>query len=312
MPGELLGEMPGEMPGDVLAGMVTIPGGDFRIGGDDPDAFPSDGEGPVRTVGLDSFEVDTRCVTVEQFGAFVGATGYVTESELFGWSFVFAGLLPPEARRGVRQGRVPGAPWWLPVDGATWRTPEGPGSDVDGRLDHPVTHVSWNDASAYAAWVGKRLPTEAEWEVAARGGLEKARFAWGDELEPSGQHRCNIWQGEFPTYNTGADGYLSTAPVDAFPPNGYGLYNTAGNVWEWCSDWFSPDWHAHESQQTRLRPGGPATGTAKVIKGGSYLCHVSYCNRYRVSARTSNTPDSSTGHTGFRCATDAATTSGAS
>ena len=167
-------------------------------------------------------------------------------------------------------------------------------------------HTSWNDAQAYASWARKRLPTEAEWEVAARGGLDRAIYPWGDELAPRGQHRCNTWQGTFPTLNTLEDGYLGTAPVNAFRPNGYGLYNMAGNVWEWCSDWWSNSWHVEASPATRLNPKGPTSGISRVIRGGSYLCHESYCNRYRVAARTSNTPDSSTAHMGFRCAATAA------
>jgi len=169
-------------------------------------------------------------------------------------------------------------------------------------LDHPVVHVSWNDALAYCNWAGKRLPTEAEWEFAARGGLEQKKYAWGDELLPNGQHYANIWQGQFPNENQGLDGYKGTAPARSFPPNDYGLYNVCGNIWEWCSDWFSSTYHVHD---TRENPKGIPNGTSKVIRGGSYLCHESYCNRYRVAARSSNTPDSSTGHMGFRCAKDA-------
>lgn len=284
--------------------MVRIPAGLYQIGGDDPDSFPEDGEGPVRQVELEAFWVETRCVTVRQFGNFVKATRYVTEAEHFGWSFVFNSLVDPKARNHILEARVPEAPWWLAVAGAYWRAPEGPGSNIGERPNHPVTHVSWNDACAYATWAGKRLPTEAEWETAARGGLENAKFPWGNQLTPRGRHRCNIWQGEFPLINTEEDGYFSTAPVDTFPPNGYGLYNMAGNVWEWCNDWFSQDWHAADAPITRVHPGGPSTGQARVIKGGSYMCHTSYCNRYRVAARSLNTPDSSTGHMGFRCAAD--------
>jgi formylglycine-generating enzyme required for sulfatase activity len=157
-------------------------------------------------------------------------------------------------------------------------------------MEHPVVHISWNDALAYCHWAGKRLPSEAEWEFAARGGLRQKIYPWGDELTPNGKHQCNIWQGKFPTFNSGADGHTGTAPVKSFLPNGFGLYNCAGNVWEWCSDWFSPFKR------------NPESGESKIIKGGSYLCHASYCNRYRVAARTANTPDSSSGHTGFRCA----------
>lgn len=269
------------------------------MGGEDPDAFPADGEGPVREVELRPFAIDACAVTVSQFATFAKETGHETDAERYGWSFVFAGLLRPEQVRDS-VGHVPEAPWWIGVEGSSWRAPEGPGSGVSRRQNHPVTHVSWNDAVGYADWAGKRLPTEAEWEYAARGGLEQQRFPWGDELSPRGQHRCNIWQGEFPRRNTLGDGHLGTAPVRSFRPNGFGLYNMAGNVWEWCADWFGTD-HPDTRQ---VDPTGPPTGTARVVRGGSYLCHDSYCNRYRVAARTSNTPDSTTGHMGFRCVTD--------
>ena len=168
-------------------------------------------------------------------------------------------------------------------------------------MDHPVVHVSWNDAQAYCVWAGKRLPTEAEWEYAARGGLEGKAFPWGDELEPNGEHRMNVWQGTFPNENTCADGFYGVAPVDAFPPNGYGLHNATGNVWEWCSDWFSIDFHTRD---TRTDPKGPARAENRSTRGGSYLCHDSYCRRYRVAARNSMEPSSTTGNTGFRCAQD--------
>ncbi|MEU0844602.1 formylglycine-generating enzyme family protein [Streptomyces sp. NPDC005962] len=287
-----------------LRAMLRIPGGTYAMGGDDADAFPEDGEGPVRAVRLSPFLIDATAVTNRQFAAFVRSSGYRTDAERHGWSFVFYALVLPGARRSVRDGTVAQAPWWLGVDGACWRAPYGPGSSWTDLSNHPVVHVSWRDASAYAHWAGKRLPTEAEWERAARGGLERSRFPWGDELLPRGQHRCNIWQGKFPQVNTGEDGYLGTAPVKAYRANNLGLYNTSGNVWEWCSDWWSTTWHAADRPEAREDPAGPPTGEAKVIRGGSYLCHASYCNRYRVAARTSNTPDSSTGHMGFRCAAD--------
>ena len=282
--------------------MVRVPGGEFRMGSSDPDAFPGDGEGPVRAVELPPYWIDSTAVTNQQFAAFAKSTGYVTDAERFGWSYVFYALVTLTARGAIRDGSVPGVPWWIAVEGATWRFPEGPGSDIDTRPDHPVVHVSWHDATAYASWAGKRLPTEAEWEKAARGGLDGRRFPWGDELTPRGDHRCNIWQGNFPELNTADDGYFGTAPVKSFRPNGFGLYNASGNVWEWCADWWSAAWHVRDRPETRINPQGPPEGESRVIRGGSYLCHASYCNRYRVAARTRNTPDSTTGHMGFRCA----------
>lgn len=262
--------------------------------GAEGEGFAADGEGPVRTVQLSAFEIDRYAVTNADFARFVAASGHVTEAEAYGWSFVFEGFLAaPKAYRAV-----PAARWWRQVFGANWRQPEGPGSAVDARLDHPVVHVSWNDAQAYCAWVGARLPSEAEWEYAARGGLEGARYPWGDRLRPNGEHRCNIWQGEFPLHNSAADGYIGTAPVTSFEPNGHGLHNAAGNVWEWCSDWFGNQ----RGHGPVTDPSGPPDGPGRVVKGGSYLCHASYCNRYRVAARTFNTPDSTTGHMGFRVA----------
>ncbi|MER6675425.1 formylglycine-generating enzyme family protein [Streptomyces sp. NPDC000983] len=277
-------------------GTVALPGGAFLMGAEDSEGFPADGEGPVRTVRLSPFRMDACAVTNDAFAAFVADTGHVTDAERLDWSYVFAGFLPAALRRGAP--RPEPTPWWCAVAGASWDRPEGPGSDLSGRGDHPVVHVSWYDATAYAAWAGKRLPTEAEWEYAARGGLEGRRYPWGDELDPDGTYRCNIWRGTFPTKNTAADGHRGTAPVTAFAPNGFGLYNTSGNVWEWCADWWST------GHRGSLDAAGPAEGTAKVIRGGSHMCHASYCNRYRVAARSANTPDSSSGHAGFRCAAD--------
>lgn len=284
--------------------MVLIPGGRFRMGSDAADVFPADGEGPVRTVQVDDFRISRTAVTNDDFAAFVQDTGHITEAERFGWSYVFADLLHPAAGRHVIDGTVAGAPWWRGVRHTTWACPFGPGSTLEGLGGHPVVHVSWNDAQAYSAWAGARLPTEAEWEKAARGGLDRATYPWGDELTPDGEHRANIWQGTFPEHNTGDDGYPATAPVQAFAPNAFGLHNMAGNVWEWTSDWWSPTWHVRPSAETRINPQGPPAGSARVVRGGSYLCHRSYCNRYRVAARTSSTPDSSLGHTGFRLAAD--------
>ncbi len=281
-----------------MSDYLHLPGGAFEMGTDGPWAYPVDGEGPVHTVTLAPFSIDATAVTNAEFGEFVAATGHRTAAEEYGWSFVFGGLLPDdfEETRAVAS-----AQWWRQVLGSTWRTPEGPQSNIDDRSDHPVIHVSWLDASAYALWAGKRLPTEAEWEYAARGGLEGRLFPWGNDLEPDGGHRMNVWQGTFPTQNTLADGHLGTAPVTAYEPNGYGLYNMTGNVWEWCSDWYDPGYYAHSPREN---PGGPESGTHHVMRGGSYLCHASYCRRYRVGARSANEPDSTTGNLGFRCASN--------
>jgi len=262
--------------------MVELGGGAFWMGADGPECVAGDGEGPVREVEVGAFAIDPYAVSNSRFAAFVEATSHVTDAERYGWSFVFGGLLPdefPDTRGAVQ------APWWRQVHGAFWRRPEGPHSSIEDRLDHPVVHVSWRDAEAFCRWSETRLPTEVEWEFAARGGLVGKRFPWGDELEPGGEHRMNVWQGTFPSENTLGDGYLGTCPVDAFPANGYGLHNTTGNVWEWCAD-------SSDGAQ------------AMVTRGGSYLCHDSYCNRYRVAARSSNTVDTSTGNMGFRCARD--------
>jgi len=286
--------------------MVPVPGGPFEMGARDPDANAMDGEGPVRTVDLSPFLVDEACVTNRQFARFVRETGYITEAERSGMSYVFYGLLEGAREHLTVHGSAGGTPWWLAVEGACWRSPEGPGTSAHDRPNHPVVHLSWDDAQAYAAWAGKRLPTEAEWEKAARGGLVQARYPWGDDWQPRGKHRANIWQGDFPYRNTTDDGYVGTAPVKSYKPNGYGLYNVAGNVWEWVNDGWSTTWHRPERPETRLDPQGPCVDPSsdRVIRGGSYLCHDSYCNRYRVAARTHNPPNSTTGNIGFRCALD--------
>jgi len=228
------------------SGLVELDGGSFSMGAEDTEGFPEDGEGPVRDVELSPFAIGAHAVTNRRFADFVDATGYTTDAERYGWSFVFAGLLPdsfPDTRGVV------GAPWWRQVFGATWRCPEGPQSVVEDRLDHPVVHVSWRDAGAFCVWAQLRLPTEAEWEFAARGGLVQQRFPWGDQREPGGEHRMNIWHGTFPTHNSREDGYYGTCPVAEFPANGYGLHNTSGNVWEWCGYWFHASYHRRASQR---------------------------------------------------------------
>lgn len=284
-------------PGDG-AQPVVIPAGSFLMGDEGSDANPFDGEGPVRVVEVSAFVLDATAVDNDRFRRFVEATGHVTTAERDGWSFVFGPFVPDHLQASA----VPasGVPWWWRVDGARWDQPEGPGSDLDGRGNHPVVHVSFADAVAYAAWAGKRLPTEAEWEHAARGGLESATYPWGDELTPDGRWRCNIWQGEFPTKNTGQDGYAGTAPVDAFEPNGYGLHQMAGNVWEWTAD----RWTIDHDPEPITDPTGPSHGEAYVRRGGSYLCHDSYCNRYRVAARDRSHQADTTANIGFRCAAD--------
>lgn len=278
-------------------GQVRLPAATFAMGDAFDEGYPGDGESPVHPVELGSFHMDATAVTNAQFATFVKATGYRTEAETFGSSAVFHLAVPRGSADVV--GVAAGTPWWLNVRGACWRCPEGPGSSVSERQNHPVVHVSWNDAQAYCAWAGKQLPTEAQWEYAARGGLEGRRFAWGDELTSNGRWHLNIWQGRFPDVNTLDDGFLTTAPVKTFRPNGFGLWNTAGNVWEWCADWFSPTYYGESLTSS---PEGPETGEERVMRGGSYLCHDSYCHRYRVGARSSNVPDSFSANLGFRCA----------
>ena len=263
---------------------IAIPAATFLMGSDDEVTYPSDGEAPAREAPVGPFAIESCAVTNAEFATFIDATGHQTTAEVEGWSFVFGGLLPDDFpdTRGVAS-----APWWRQVFGASWQHPHGPDSTIEDRADHPVVHVSWFDAQQYCAWVGGRLPTEAEWEYAARGGLHQKRFPWGDEETPQGIHQCNVWQGEFPATNTLADGWYDTAPVDTFEPNDFGLFNMVGNAWEWCADWFRPE-----------------EPTARAMRGGSFLCNPSYCFRYRNSARGSNTPDSSTGNLGFRVAHD--------
>lgn len=265
------------------------------MGTDNP-GIPPDGEGPQRQVHVDPFFMDIHEVSNHQFQSFTNATGYITEAERFGDSFVFEGVLSETVKSQITQA-VAAAPWWLPVKGANWKHPEGPDSGITERLDHPVLHVSWGDAVAYCSWAKKRLPTEGEWEHACRGGLEDRLYPWGNKLNPKGQHYANLWQGDFPTQNLGEDGYITTSPVMSFPPNGYGLYNMVGNVWEWTADW----WTVHHTTDHKHNPKGPPSGSDRVKKGGSYMCHKSYCYRYRCAARSQNTPDSSASNLGFRC-----------
>jgi len=279
--------------------LVRLPGGRVRTGTDEP-LLPQDGEGPARAARISPFAIDPFAVTNSWFSEFVAETGYRTEAESFGWSAVFFAFLPENLRA------APGAAaasWWRRIDGSCWRHPEGPQSSVEDRLNHPVVHISWNDAQAFATWAGGRLPSEAEWEYAAHGGIAGARFPWGDD-EPD-DHAvlpCNIWQGAFPTENTAADGFAGTAPVDAFRPNGFGLYNMVGNTWEWCADAF----RVHSlTKSARQRNAAAQASTERLMKGGSYLCHKSYCYRYRIAARSGATGDTSTGHLGFRIVFDA-------
>jgi len=262
--------------------MVSIPGGTYAMGTDHGMPF----EGPVHRVTVHAFWMDRCAVTNREFARFVAATGHRTESEKQGWSGVF----DTKAHE------------WRPVKGADWRHPEGPASSIDGRQDEPVVHVSWDDAVAYARWAGKRLPTEAEFEWAARGGRTGAEYAWGDTLRPGGRDMANTWQGEFPTHDEGTDGYRRVAPVGRFPPNGYGLFDIAGNVWEWTSDWFSEDYFRTASGA--VDPTGPESGTEKAIRGGSWLCAGNYCAGYRVAARQHSPRDSGLNNVGFRCVRD--------
>ncbi len=296
--------------------MIRIPGGTFSMGSDR--FYPE--EAPVRNVDVESFSIDAHTVTNEEFSKFVRKTGYVTVAE--------RALDPADFPGAPIENLVPGAlvfhmtagpvdlrdysQWWSWVPGASWKHPEGPGSSVKARPDHPVVHVAFEDAEAYARWAGKRLPTEAEWEFAARGGLDARDFVWGDEMEPGGKPFANTWQGEFPWQNLGTDGYERTAPVGRFPPNGYGLYDMAGNVWEWTTDWYTRDRSivqspccAGDAREGSYDPCQPGTRIPrKVLKGGSFLCAPSYCLRFRPAARSPQAIDTGMSHLGFRCVGD--------
>lgn len=277
---------------------VHVAGGKTFVGTRQPD-IPQDGEGPERAVTLADYALEAMTVTNARFAEFVKATGYVTEAERFGWSAVFFGdqaHLDAATRVGSQ------LPWWHKIDGAHWRQPEGPGSSVADRMDHPVVQVSWHDANAFARWVGGRLPSEAEWEHAARGGAVRKRFPWGD-TEPDDDDNifCNIWQGRFPSVNTCRDGYARTAPARSFGPYGAGFYAMCGNVWEWTGDPFRI---RSVSKAAKLRNAHSGRYAEKVLKGGSFLCHITYCYRYRIAARMAMTPDSAGSNTGFRVAYD--------
>ena len=287
---------PAASPIHDAAQTLPIPGGTVTVGSDAP-FFREDGAGPARRLALRPFRIDAHAVTNRRFAGFVAATGYRTEAERFGWSYVFHLFVPP----GMAAPSPVGTPWWGQVHGAAWATPEGPGSSVQDRLDHPVVHIAWNDAAAFAAWAGGRLPTEAEWEHAAKGGDDTARFPWGAQEPDDSSAMCNIWQGDFPRHNTRADGWLGTAPADAYAPNGFGLFNACGNTWEWCADPFRV---RSLSAAAKQRNRNAADERERVMKGGSHLCHRSYCYRYRITARSGRSPDSSAGHIGFRVAYD--------
>lgn len=274
-----------------LVDAVKVPGGRAFVGTSQPE-LPEDGEGPLRRQKVADLLWERGATTVEAFSRFVAATGYVTEAERFGWSYVFYQHLPPASSPATS---LPGVEWWRQTFNATWQWPSGP-DGPPAELDHPVVHVSWNDATAYALWAGGRLPREAEWEHAARGGLGNVRFPWGnDEPNDVDHFPCNIWQGRFPHTNLCADGHAGTAPAISFAPNGFDLYNMVGNTWEWTADLFKV-----RSLKRKIVRDANALGSRKLLKGGSFLCHISYCYRYRISARTGNTADSSSSHTGFR------------
>jgi formylglycine-generating enzyme len=285
-------------------GMVLIPGGTFWMGC--KDATLSDAL-PVHRVTLNGFWLDKTEVTNEQFEHFVRQTGYITYAE----RQTIAGVEPGSLvfKQPSPTSSITNCCWWQYIPGASWRSPEGPGSNLEGRYKHPVVHVTWSDALAYTQWAGKRLPTEAEFEYAARGGLSRKLYSWGDELTPEGCWKANIWQGNFPRHNALEDGFFGTAPVGSYPPNGYGLYDMTGNVWEWCSDWYDARYYATLGICT-VNPQGPATdydpGEPRILKkvqrGGSFLCNARYCTKYLVGARGKGAIDTSTSHSGFRCA----------
>lgn len=313
-------------PADAPEGMVWVPDGTFTMGTDEQEAYPQ--EKPAHAVKVNGFWMDAAEVTNEQFKAFAEATGYVTVAERKPEWEEMKKQLPPGTPKPSEDQLIAGAlvftppsqpvatydysQWWTWTPGADWRHPEGPGSDLEGRWNHPVVHIAYEDALAYCEWAGKRLPTEAEWEFAARGGNDQQRYAWGDDFRPQGRFMANTFQGQFPNRNSGEDGFSGTAPVKSFPANQYGLYDMIGNVWEWTSDWY--DVQAYQKRAGKLvnNPDGPESSfdpqnpysRERVTKGGSFLCALNYCVNYRPSARIGTSYDTGMSHTGFRCAKD--------
>ena len=305
-------------------GMVWVPGGEYWMGTDSENAWPD--EKPAHKVRVDGFWMDTTEVTNAKFQKFTDATKYVTTAERAPTLEEIMSQSPPGTPPPPPEVLVPGSlvftmtegqvplddfsQWWKWTPGANWRHPEGPDTDLTGREQHPVVHISWDDAVAYAKWAGKRLPTEAEWEFAARGGLDRANYGWGQEPPSLEKPQANLWTGDFPYRNTTVDGYVRTSPVKSFPANGYGLYDMAGNVWEWCSDWYDRDAYKRiPPGKVTVNPEGPSSSndplrpytTQRSQRGGSFLCNDSYCSRYRPSARHGGTPDTGISHVGFRC-----------
>ena len=285
-----------ESTGEDGSRIVKIPGGTALLGTASPQ-FLLDGEGPLKRKKIKPFRMDSATVTNARFKVFVDATSYKTEAEQIGDSFVFAGSL---SRNAAPSQSVVAAPWWRIISGTSWKAIHGPGSEMAWRPGHPVVHISWNDAMAFAKWAKGRLPTESEWEHAARGGLGDVLFPWGGhEPNDTDSFPCNIWQGQFPETDLGRDGYAGTAPSLSFEPNGYGLYNMVGNVWEWTSQSFKV-----KSLKKSVAAAHAGKEGFKLTKGGSFLCHVSYCYRYRIAARSGISPDSSAAHQGFRVVYD--------
>ena len=302
-------------PGAAPEGMIWIPGGTFWMGCDDCDMPDTQ---PVHLVSVDGFWMDITPVTNSQFAQFVKATGYLTIAERKPDPKDYPGVDPSKLVAGSAVFTPPAkdvplddlTQWWGYVPGASWKHPEGPNTTIEGRDEHPVVHIAWEDAAAYANWAGKRLPTEAEFEFAARGGLDRNRYAWGDDLKPGGKWAANIWQGRFPSNNLAEDGYVRTSPVTAFPANEFGLYDVGGNVWQWCADWYRPDYFTTLAVNGPARnPQGPPDSydphepgvPKRVQKGGSFLCSDRYCSRYLVGSRGRGAVDSGGSNTGFRC-----------